>query len=278
MQRSTTILLSLALATVTFAAPAAVADEAPNADENPNADGDLDGDASIAFNPIPTAGHSAVTEVFIYDDGNPQHAAQAAENLAIPYTASDDSCDLADAATSGDYGTIVANIQVGFAADCDEDLYANLATFAEEPTNSLILQSWEIASCDASWAHCSVEDAEAVLSALGVAPEMTTTESPPLLQATETANACAAVPNPLVPTVDEIENTRDVLIIDAVGVQVADGIPCLTDEDGNAHLVASPNGAYMGFAPTNYDGADSSTLPGPGDMVKLFEDLIVTHL
>lgn len=267
----TTILLSLALLTVSLATPVAGA-------EGPNADRGLDGDAPIELNPAPTAGHSAVTEVFVYDDGDAQHAVQAAENLAVPYTASADSCDLADAATSGDYGTIIANIQIGFAADCDESLYGNLATYAEEPTNSLILQSWEISACDATWAHCSVEDAEAVLSALGVSPEMTTTETPPLLQATETANACAAAPNPLIPAVDEIEHTGDVLIIDSVGVQVDDGIPCLTDEDGNAQLVASANGAYMGFAPTNYDGADSSTLPGPEDMVKLFEDLIVSNL
>jgi hypothetical protein len=272
-KRTATTLLSLAMLTMVLATPAALA-TGPNAD---GAAGD-ETEGTQAGLTLPTSTHSGAGEVFVYDDGNAQHAAQAASNLAIPHTTSSDTCELAEAAQSGAYNTLIVNIQIDWGADCDESLYAHLAAHAEEPGNSLILQSWEIAYCDASWAYCSVDDAEAVLSALGVASDTTLSESPPSLQASETVNACAAVPNPLVPTVDAIEPTRDVLILDAVGVQAEDGVPCLVDGDGNAQLVTNENGAYMGFAPTNYEGGTSTTAPGPQDMVKLFEDLIVTNV
>lgn len=267
MRRSTTLLLSLALVTVTFAAPAAVAGEAPNAEQP------LDVTMPTAHNGAPSG------DILIFDDFAPHVSQQAADNLALPYQVAEDQCELADAVDAGTHQLYLVNVQLDTITHCDADIYSDLATLAEEPGHSVVLSSWELSWCgEEAYVDCTAEDVDNILAALGAEGPLTTLESPPTLQATETVNACALLPNPLVPTVDTIEATSTSLIINAQGVQVTDGVSCLTAADsGSAQLVAHTNGAYVGFTPTNYEDSQQTTLPGPTDMVKLYEDLIVRY-
>lgn len=269
--KPTTVLLSLATLTAMFAAPAAFA-------EDPNQGANAPDLAPTA----PEAGHEDLPAgVLIYgDDFGPQTARQAADNLLLPHEFITDPCDLSDAAQDGAHHLIVVNSIGSILSSCDDEVFSNLAAFAEGD-GFLVLQSWELDICGQDeivpWdVPCSAASVDEVLAALGVARPFTTHFEPVTLQATETVAACGVAPNPFVPTVDAIEPTSTAFQRNAQGVQADGATTCFTSAStGEGQVLVNGNGAYVGVSPSNYEDGASTTLPGPDDMVKLYEDLLV---
>lgn len=270
-RQPTIILLGLATLTAMLAAPAALADD-PN--QGP--------DAPELVPAAPAVGHGGLhAGILIYDDDfGPQTARQAANNLLVPHDFITDPCQLSDAAQNGAHHLIVVNSIGSILSSCDEEVFSNLAAFAEGD-GFLVLQSWELDICGQDeivpWeVPCSAESVDAVLGALGVARPFTTHFDPVTLQATETVAACGIAPNPFVPTVDSIEPTNTAFQRNAQGVQADGATPCFASAStGEGQVLVNGNGAYVGVSPSNYEEGASTTLPGPDDMVKLYEDLLV---
>lgn len=223
-------------------------------------------------------------DILIYDDYGGDHhpAEQAATNLQIAMETTADSCVLQQAAQEGAHNVIIVNSVWGILSSCDsEDIFPALTAYAEG-TGNLLFQSWELDLCGTESGKdfdilCTEESLAALLGALGAQPPLEAFVDAPTLATSATALACSVGPNPILPAgLDTIEATADPAIVVAQGVEAADGITCLEDQNGGAQLVVNENGAYIGFAAPSYEGAADTTLPGPEDMVKLYENLITT--
>ncbi len=237
--------------------------------------------ALLTIGLVPVTGSQVALppDILIYDDytDGESPAALAADNLALDYQFVDDACDFADALENEPSLVIVNGVFNGI-SHCKSDILLDLAEHASGP-GKLIFQSWEITACGDGWAQCEDEHVDELLATLGVEGPTETYTSPPTLVSTPTVSACSIGPNPLLPAgLEEIEPEQDPAIIDAQGVTATTGIVCLESAQGDAQLVASENGAYMGFAPHHYEGSTDTTLPGPEDPIKIFENLITANL
>lgn len=235
------------------------------------------------------AGSPAVAQVgdpeyigaLIYDDYDTDYkpAVFAAGNLQIPHETTSDPCALQEAAEDGAYSLIVVNSVLDYFSTCDgQDILPALTEYAQGDGN-LVFQAWELDLCGTtSEIACTPQSVEALLGALGAQADLVTYTQPPTL-ATATPGACSLGINPLLPAgLDAIEPTGNPLIRIAQGVSAGDGTVCLEDGDGAAQIVVNDNGAYVGFAAPAYEGAADTTLPGPEDMVKLYENLLLSYI
>lgn len=237
-------------------------------------------DASAAL-----PGTTSDTDLFLYDDGPEGYhvAAIAADNLGVPYTFSDDPRALEQAATSRDAATLVVNVQRDSLGNAVDGIYGTLASYANSPGHTLILQSDELVTCTLGWpvGSCTEEEIAQVLRSIGVPGSPDNRFNGVTLETTTTPCPTLLAPTPFLPT-GYTATVPDTRFLDAVALErgsqdLASG--CMIDAGNEDRVLVDTgaSGAYVGVLPVTMRGLDA-TGDGTDDIVQVYEDLLVHAL
>lgn len=232
---------------------------------------------------------STSSDVFIYEDPREWNfwsaSKEAADNLGLPYDTTTDPCEVAEAADASQYRLLVIENSVDYMnTGCEDDLFAALDAYAQEG-GTLVFQSWEIGECliedpNVPEVTCDEDTANGLLETLGVATP-TVHDNSPTLETAPTANACHAAPNPLLPAgLDQIQPERSGFLSGGFSVDAdATTAVCLVDaEQGQPMMTVNANGVYIGVFSDDYFESQDALLPGPQDMVRIYENTLVSQL